>query len=155
MWSSRMIGRPGRRVARAGFRNFATKRMSIAGEGPPPPSRITLDAVPKALRSFDKVLLLKAVVFDFGILTRIKQIAETEAVLVSGFDPRHMRHACFATNTGPVHGAESWIDKMDHTNVNASLNKRGLETSGTVEEQRIRLEKEVRRVNKKWVMGFL
>ncbi len=67
------------------------KRASIAGEGPPPPSRITIDAVPKALRSFDKALKLKAVLFDFGIMTRIKEVHMAESQFVSGFDPRHER----------------------------------------------------------------
>jgi len=37
-----------------------TSQVGITGEGPPPPSRITLDAVPKRLRMFNKVLKVRA-----------------------------------------------------------------------------------------------
>ena len=70
-------------------RSQAAKGVGMAGEGPPPPGRVTLDSVPKSLRTYDKGLRVRAVYFDFGVMTRTIEMEEAAVGthLVSGFDP--------------------------------------------------------------------
>ena len=132
-----------------------TSQVGITGEGPPPPSRITLDAVPKRLRMFNKVLKVRAVCFDFGVLTRIIKQAELDG-LVSGWDPRHQRHQGYEKDAGPVHGAAAWLDGLTGTGLARANKMRGLVAADdSVGDPRKQLSEEVKRVNSKWVRTLL
>jgi hypothetical protein len=82
-------------------------KIRMAGEGPPPPGIVTLAAVPRKLRQYGKVLKVRGVVFDYGVMTRTLEIEEAAAGThrISGFDPRHERFQGYAADAAPVHGA--------------------------------------------------
>ena len=136
---------PGRRASPVG----------ISGEGPPPPGRVTLDAVPKHLRTFNKALKVQAVVFDFGVMTRALDRAMAEEGFLSGFDPRHERFKGFAKGTGPVHGSAAWVQDLQGDALQSAIEARGLDASGSEEERKARLVGEVERANKSWVVSLL
>lgn len=136
---------PGRRASPVG----------ISGEGPPPPGRVTLDAVPKHLRTFNKALKVRAVVFDFGVLTRALDRAMAEEGFLSGFDPRHERFKGFAKGAGPVHGSAAWVQSLQADALQSAIEARGLDASGSEEERKTRLLDAVERANKSWVVGLL
>jgi len=130
----------------------------MAGEGPPPPGRVTLDSVPKSLRTYDKGLRVRAVYFDFGVMTRTIEMEEAAVGthLVSGFDPRHERHRGYAQDSGPKHGARCWVDTLGKSDLQVSLQAYSLDSdSGNDDLRRDRLREEIRRMNKKWVDGLL
>jgi hypothetical protein len=128
-------------------------KVGIAGEGPPPPGRVSLDSVPKSLRKYDKGLRVRTVFFDFSVMTRTLELAEVAegTHLVSGFDPRHERHQGYAVDAGPRHGAKAWIGSLNPGDLAGALQAYGLSADGSKET----LQTEIQRLNKKWIDGLL